>query len=116
MKMKKFTPLEWEIILHRLEVPDAIVEVLTDDDLKYSALRETIIYTAINNLYVSGGFIHDPSAIHMDVLREACSGSTFFCGIDCAVASGEISKDKRKRLHTAADVLESMLNVTIPRA
>lgn len=119
----RFTFLEWEILKHRLEADDAIAEVFHDDnvfdDMTFDELRDRVTNLLDRgNKAFNGKVTHIPavSVIDMVILREAAEGSTIFGSMDDAVATGEISRDQRKRFHNAADVLESMLQVTIPRA
>ena len=109
-----FTRTEWEIILHRLEVGDAIIEVLMDDPntLKGCFAPEQVdsaIERLIHDGNTSGG------ALDLIILRECCEGSTFFANIDEGVDLGQLSKSKYYRLHKAADVLETKLNAIVPR-
>ena len=112
----KFTPLEWEIIKHRLEVGDAIAEVMLDDD-EGPFYQHGAILDAVDWLFANGPkYERRLSDLEFYILRETCEGSTFFACSNSAVDAGDLNKDKLYRLNNAADILESMLNVSIPRA
>lgn len=114
----KFTLTEWEIIEHRLGCPDAIAECLTDhcegeqpaSNYSYDEIEASA--TFLLNL---GRNICNVATLDLEILKECCEGSTFFCDIDEGVLAGNLTKDKMYRLMYAADVLENKLNVSIPR-
>ncbi len=110
----KFTRTEWEIILHRLEVDDAIIEVLTDAD--FPVFGPIALEDAIYMLKMNGASRSIFSDAELLVLRECCEGSTWFAGTEDAVATGEITRGQALAYHKAANSLETKLNVSIPRA
>jgi len=108
--MKKFTPTEWEIIVHRLEATDAIVEVLTDDD---DTLNPVHLEDSIYLLILNGCKREFFSDNEMLILRECAEGSTFFAGIDEAVAIGEVTQGWRLSHFKAAKSLGAKLGVEV---
>ena len=117
--MAKFTPNEWEIIVHRLQMPDAIIESLTDhapgeDPATYYG--PIAIEDAIYMLDLNGFTRKTFSEIELIVLRECCEGSTYFAGIDDAVALGEMTQGQATAYQRAANRLQMRFNVVIPRA
>ena len=114
----KFTRTEWEIIVHRLEVGDAIVEALTDhhpDDAPACGATIEAIEDAIDTLKYNGSQRHYFDTLETIILRECCEGSTWFAGQDDAVAMGQMTRGRALAYNTAANSLESKLNVIIPR-
>ena len=110
----KFTRTEWEIIRHRLDVDDAIIEVLLD--AQFPVFGKLAIEDAIYMLQLNGCQRENFSDAERLVLSECCLGSTFFCGIEDAVAREELTRGNVLAYQRAAKRLEEKLNVTIPRA
>ncbi len=104
----KFTPLEKEILLHRLE-STTIPECLTDHcegDQPASRFAYDIIEARVNEL------IEDLSLAEIglyeldnDILDDCCDGCTFFGSMEEAVDFGEISHQKATADHNAAHTL-----------
>lgn len=107
-----FTTTQWEIIKHRLEVPHAIVDVMTDDNPELDA--DKLKYD-IELLEVFGHEWNEFSEQQHAIIRECCAGSTFFAGIDDAVACDELTPGMRDKYIRAANWLERVLDVKIPR-
>ena len=111
-----FNIIQWEIILHRLEVGDAIAEVMLDDD-ETPFYQHGAILDTVDDLIKDGPkFNRRISTIEFYILQETCNGSTWFAGCNAAADADDMTKRKLKQYHDAADDLESMLNVSIPRA
>jgi len=102
----KFTKLELEIINHRLEVPDAITDNLHDEhgDGTNWDLALDVVNRAVDRFNADGW--DNLSEDFTYVLRNAIEGSTFFAGMDDAVASGEMSKGKALAYYKAAKSIE----------
>jgi len=105
----KFNKLEWEILLHRLEMPDAIADCLTSEtpDSFDEVLSEIEAISLINHEIETGTFEHT-------IIKECAEGSTYFCNILDSVAVGEITKAEHKARLRAMKSLEKKLNVEIP--
>lgn len=112
--MSIFTRTEWEIIEHRLQVPDAIAEVLVDDNP--DEYTTDSIIADVELLEFGGHTRTEFNEQELTILRECCEGSTFFAGMDDAVARDELSKGYRLAYHHAANRLEKRFNVVTPRA
>ena len=112
--MDKFTRTEWEIILHRLEVDDAIQEVFAD--AQFPVFGPVAIEDAIHMLKLNGYTRTTFSDCELMVIRECCEGSTWFAGIDDAVAMGEMTQGQATAYQRAANRLQMRFNVAIPRA
>lgn len=98
----KLTPLEREILNHRLEVPDAIADALMDND-DYS-LNEEDIENAINKLYRGGDAETD---IEKLVLWDCVDGSTY------GARSDEITHQKQAAIDRAGDSLARKVSAVI---
>lgn len=116
----EFTPIEWEIIEHRLEAPDALSDALEEDG--YSVGE---VFGACQKLIDSEGRIdwHLTDCARA-VLKDACDGSVFMACANGAACSnpepkyGEISMQKLAAYNSACDRIEAKLeklDVTIPR-
>ena len=105
----KFTKSEWEILLHRLEMPDAIAECLTSNEpeLFDEFLKRIESISLVNHEIKVGTFEHT-------VIKECAEGSTYFCNILDAVAIGEITKVKQTSMNRARKSLERKLDIEVP--
>lgn len=72
-----FTPAEWRVIEHRLAVPDAIADALTDaeegEEPVLPVHRDEVADAALN---MSGPDVTLVDDIDLEVLRDAIEGST----------------------------------------
>ena len=109
----KFTRTEWEIILHRLEVEDAIVEALTD--CESPIINASTIADAVYMLFLNGCTRTIFSDAELIVLRECCNGSTWFAGLNTEAEHGELTPGRMAAYTRAANRLETKLRVVIPR-
>ena len=103
----KFTRTEWEIIVHRLEVGDAIIEALTDHapgELPACDYSAEAIELKIGMLNYNGCTRLCFDELDLIILRECCEGSTFFAGMDDAVATGEITTGYKLNMYRAAKI------------
>lgn len=116
----KFTPSEWEVLLHRLGAPDAIAEALTDDRMDGSAPSHGYSYDEIElramDLAKCGGVLDafDDDLTRLIIL-DCAEGSTFMCGANDAVAQGEATRGEILAQLKAINRLEEKLGVEIPR-
>jgi hypothetical protein len=90
-----FTPAEWQVIEHRLAVPDAIAEALTDaEEGEEPALpvhRDEVADAALN---MSGPVVTLVDDIDLEVLRDAIEGSTMpAITLDAIELSGESTEE-----------------------
>lgn len=107
-----FTSKEWEIIKHRLEVPDAISECLGEE-----GHNTQLVWENCDILLMTKGKItfEDLLPLEKEIIIDCCEGSTFFCDMEDAVALGELTKSQSIYFHKSADLLEKLLKVSIPR-
>jgi len=94
---------EWEIVSHRLDVPDAILESLSDD---YGDDELTVAIQDLQEMQ-TGMDVERLSAIQRDVLIDCLAGSTFFAGAKEALDNGELKYLEFKSQRNAADKLEN---------
>jgi len=106
----KFTSKEWEIICHRLAVPDALAECLSDEDAEtdYDGM-----YWACRELEATGGDIPNPTEHQLEILRDCCDGCTFFADWQDAVAVGAVKRGSMMAAFQAAKGLEQKLGVEV---
>ena len=104
-----FTKSELEIVKHRLQVPDAIAECL-EDTWGYGIVADRASLLSENTHLIDWS-----SELDRDIVVDSLEGSTVFCGIEDAVALGEITKGAALAMHKAAKSLEAKLGITIPR-
>ena len=84
----KFTKTEWEIIEHRLGVPDCIAEVLEGEGFNYQEVEDRVY-----ELQSKGCDAVDmDSRVDRAILEDCCDGCTFFNDIQDAAELGEISR------------------------
>lgn len=103
-----FTKTQWELILHRLEISDAVAEVLSDSDIgEYETIKERAEFLIEHK----PNEIEELQPLDLFILRECCEGSTFFADIGDAVERGEMTKGKMMSYYRAAYKLEEILNV-----
>ncbi len=121
-----FTEKEWDIIRHRLEVPDAIVEAMTDcpADEPVEFTREEI-YAAVDEMMALETRLHDRenlSDCFKAVLVDCCDGSTYLSVARSAVDCGDMTRSKLAGLTRVANSLEAKVEqltgcrVRIPRS
>jgi len=86
----KFTKLEWDIIIHRLEVPDSIYEALEDHSYEdVSTICELLISKKIKEAFDYN------FEIAKEVLIDALEGSTYYA------CSCDLSHQKRHAIYQA---------------
>jgi len=90
----RFTKKEWEIIKHRLEVPDAIADALGYD---HDPPVEHLLRIGPNKEFT-------PTEEQLEILQECCEGSTFFADFD-----------DYKHWEKTVRSLEEKLGVEIPK-
>jgi hypothetical protein len=121
--VKEFKLKKWEkeILLHRLELTDALEECLgayqngsdPEDEFKGFEEEELRLAIGIQLEYVQHGCLAlSPVApeIEKAVLADLLEGSTWFSGHDEAIATGEISRSMGQRHIKAAKNLEKMIS------
>ena len=106
----KLTKTEFEILAHRLEVPDALADCLEQFD-------KDIIFEQSKFLLKNGLSIEldNLNEVQKAILIDCCEGSTFFADCNDAVASGELSKGKLLSWFRAAESLEKKLGCFVTR-
>lgn len=115
-----FTKTEREMILHRLEVPDALADCLTaelEDNTEtpeFERLHD-IAYAMWAELN-SGNVLTINTKDQRDILADCADGSTWFCalsifndGSSCDINMGEITPQHYGRLVSVAEKLEDRL-------
>ncbi len=93
---------EWEIISHRLDVADAILESLADD---YGDDELTVAIQDLQEMG-TGMDVEGLSQIQRDVVIDCLTGSTFFAGSEESLANGELKYLELKRQRHGANKLE----------
>ena len=118
IKLKKW---EREILLHRLELTDCLLEVLGLEENEgngpggFSGFPADKLATALEMQLstVELGFIEisivNPE-IEREILVECLAGCTFFAGLDEAVACGDIHRSTANRMIKAGKSLEKMVS------
>lgn len=109
--MPEFTAEEWKIIAHRLEEPYGLADVL-EADYGYNVC---VVEARAEVLEKLGQYVLKWDELDTAIIRDCCEGSTFFCGLDDAVATGEVASEVQSAYLKAAKSLERKLNVVIPR-
>jgi hypothetical protein len=90
----QFTPLEFEIIMHRLEVPECILEVFQDD----YGIDEDFFWEALPKVDEKARAITVNGKWSMEILWETLAGSVYL-----ALAEDEVSTQKLNALKRAFD-------------
>lgn len=100
------SPIEWEIIEHRLEASDAIADCLNET---FGYEREEVEASANGLRYLpKDGMgnqlidVENLTEIDREVLKDCLDGCTFFADMDDEVALGRMSKGKRLAYRKAA--------------
>lgn len=118
---------EWQIIEHRLSLPDALAEVLSETfDWKFEECEEKArtLYRTLSFQFIAAGRITVDLAamdeIDRELLKDTLNGSTYFCGFDDAIALKETTRGTFLSAERAAQSLESKFRsaghrVFIPR-
>jgi uncharacterized protein YutD len=113
----KFTKLETELLLHRLEFVDGIVEALTDcfeDEPPASRFSAEVIEARVLELEKDVSLADIAlSELDNDILDDCCAGCTFFGNIEEAVDFGEISHQKATAYHNAAHTLSIKIGTDV---
>ena len=116
----KFTEKEWEVIKHRLEVPDALYEALFMDS--YDSWRQYVSYEdtskACDFLLSTGGNIPDlKENISYYILKDCIEGSTFFPSMGWADELGEKGDEKklRRKWNGVANSIEKKTGLNLPK-
>ena len=108
--MIKLTPLQVEIVLHRLTIPDAIHECLNDTYPDQFDLED--VCTAAE--YVAE-LIREPfdlealTQIEKEVFVDAIDGSTFTACADGGYDNGEISRQQLSAIESAYARLQRLI-------
>lgn len=121
--MKEFKLKKWEreILLHRIELTDALEECLgtyhnEENEGEFKGFPEEDLRLAIGNQLgaITAGKLGIVSgtleAIEKEVLAELLEGCTFFAGSEEAVQCGEMSRGMDYRQRKAGESLEKMIS------
>lgn len=104
----EFSKTEWEIIDHRLSVPDAIADALEEQ------FDWQLIEDRARDIHEKGQTEIDwSSEIDVEVVKESLEGSTFFADIEEEKISGKLNKGQIMSYYKAAYSLEEKLNVEV---
>lgn len=112
----RISPLEWEILEHRLAVGDCIAESLTDilpDEEPLTAFSPEEIEIRAGELWRNPDIINWKSDLDIEILENCCTSCTFFADIDEAVGYGELTKGKAAAYKRAANSLGKKLGVEV---
>lgn len=129
-RLLHFTPTEWEILQHRLDVPDAIVEALTDtpsgclemcadpqvgfDLIPAVVVEEHVDALGATDPFDDGRYYVSTGPINRVILEDCVEGSTFFAGLQAALADKAISTGYYASRVKAARSIETKLGVSFP--
>lgn len=96
--LPKFTTLELEIFNHRLDVEDALAGVLEESfEFNPEAIFNMIgfLHTALDSSFdIEVPQVGSGESILVELIRDCVEGSTFFAGMEDAVALGDLSRGK----------------------
>lgn len=112
MSAGNFSKIARAILLHRLEVPDAIADALEQDESS-DEFREAMSGA---HAVVAGIAPIPGSGLVREILNDAADGSTWFADMDDAVATKQITRGEALASHKAANEIEKTLGVEIPRS
>jgi hypothetical protein len=98
MRILKFTPMEREILRHRLEAADAIAEVFKEDHGIDKAITLERVEKFEEHLKYAHPYFQPHDEFEEMILAECCHGCTFF-GSD---NDWDISYQKKAAYHRAA--------------
>lgn len=108
------SPIEWEIIEHRLDVPDALAGALSDtfgwdeSEIEASANRFKFLpHDGLGNRLID---VTTLTEIDREVLKDCLEGSTFFADMDDEVALGNMTKGKKLAYRKAALTVSDKLS------
>jgi hypothetical protein len=117
MKLR-FTPMERDLILHRLGVPDALADCLSDETGDDTARFDwRAVHDAADRMRcaLEKSFELDTgtlSDLQRAILTDCIDGSTWFCGSgpEDALACGEITKSQYRTRLKATETCTAKLN------
>lgn len=113
----KFTELELELIVHRLEVPCALAEVFADtEELPTMTMNAMSLLCDQLALMINDEF--DPADLnefHVAILKECIEGSTFVVCAEGAKDQGDISSQKLSSIYRAFDSAKAKIQQIIER-
>lgn len=99
----RFTPMEWEIIDHRLGVPDAIAEALEED---FPGVHPDTIMDRCYAICMCGCVPDDlDDKLSRYIIWDCVDGSTFMDGVDDAYPD-ELTQQKVAAYRRAMNSLE----------
>lgn len=100
-----FSPSEWEVLSHRLEIPDCIAEALEDSTAEEAAEKLAGLEPRTEI---------PATQLNLEIFRDCVDGNTFFENLDDAVACDEVSRGKALAYRRAGRSLEDKLGVCFP--
>ncbi len=109
----KLNKLETEILIHRLEVPDCLMDVWNDSNTEQMLLNEAIDITDDLIQQCKKGSIGKLNEKQRFFLNDAAEGSTFFASIDEEIDLGQMSKILALSYIKAAKSLGRKLGVIV---
>lgn len=101
-----FTKPEWDIIEHRLQVPDAIADSLSE------IYNYNIVFNRACKIQESKIF-DLKNSLDYEIIRECCEGSTFFADIEESKIEGSLTKGQIMSYYKAAYKLEEKLGLKV---
>lgn len=111
----KLTKLESEILIHRLEVPDSIIDALTDEKDVAEDCVDAITGSCsrlLDHITAKGEIPSELSQVDKDVLLDCVDGSTY---LGCVLT--EASKQKQAAIYRAgcclADKIRELTGVEV---
>lgn len=124
MKNFEFTPLEWEIIQHRLEAPDGLYEAVIEHNANpmLRALSRNDVYRITQELIKEGPWVTLRTRAEYEIFKDAIEGSVFIplaraanAGRGNTPQGSEISHSKYMHYCNAAARIEKKTGWEIPR-
>ena len=116
----KFTEKEWEVIKHRLEVPDALYEAIfmdSNDPVYKRVIREDVENICEYLLSTNGNIPNLGTYLESEVLKDAIEGSTFFPSMSWADELGERGDEEklRRKWNGVANSIEKKTGLNLPK-
>jgi len=121
-RLINLTPNEFEILQHRLEMPDTLAQVMFDTYVWDVVEVEEAARKLYERVKLQRGIDYQNlTVVERELLHDCLDGSTFFAGMPDEVALGRMTRQKQAALHRAADSLEEKfarlgLKAFIPRS
>lgn len=106
-KIVEFDEEEWEVIAHRLEVPEIIVSSLSHDKLITGRFSPGDVMAICGLLQEIGGKHVDlERPLAAAIIRDCCLNSNYLWDLDVAIMEGGMTEEQVIAMHCAAGRVE----------